>query len=392
MGIAAFARAAAPVRLPAKLVAALVNGALLLGSVSVALGVCEILVRTVAPQQLVVVRPDIWQPDDSTGWRSRANLHTKANWGERTVHVYTDRDGFRVGNAGRHEADTRVLLIGDSFVAALQVEYEQSLAGLLEAGLPERLGRPVAIRNAGQNGWDPPQYFLEARSLLRRGAFDLALVFLYLGNDVVNVRPSRIRAWIPQDVRIAEFRWPHRLTWPEITAAVLRPVNDNLKRRSHLYIFVKTRLQTTLMRLGLSPDYFPEEFTRREATSSRWDLTADICRDIAALASQQGIPTLFVLLPAPFQVDSDTFQQFLRGFGIDSATVDLDQPTRLMRQRLEVRHLGVLDALPAFRAAARAGTRLFGRVDRHLSPAGHAVLDSLVEPAVTRLLEHGAAR
>ena len=179
---------------------------------------------------------------------------------------------------------------------------------------------------------------------------------------------------------------PHRLTWGEFAAAFLRPINDYLEARSHLFIFAKNRLQTLRMRVGLSAEYFPEEFLRREAASSRWDITADICRDIAGLAARRGIPTLFVLVPAPFQVDSVVFNQYLNGFGIDPKTVDLDQPDRLMGERLRARHLAVLHVLPAFRAVEDAGRQLYGRVDRHLSPAGHEKLDSLVEPEVVNIL------
>jgi len=384
MGIDAHSGTLVQVRLPRALIRVLLNGVLLLGSLVAALGVSEILIRIVAPQQLVLVRPDIWQPDDSLGYKFRPNLHTEANWGERTVHLYTDRDGFRVGAAGPRQGDTRVLLIGDSFMAALQVEYEQSLAALLEERLSKRLGKRVAVRNAGQDAYDPPQYFILARQLLQRDTFDLVVVSFFLGNDVVTTRPDRILPWTP--VEIASFRLPRRWSWDEVVAAFLRPINDYLEARSYLFIFAKNRLQTLRMRVGLSAEYFPEEFLRREAASSRWDITADICRDIAGLAARRGIPTLFVLVPAPFQVDSVVFNQYLNGFGIDPKTVDLDQPDRLMGERLRARHLAVLHVLPAFRAVEDAGRQLYGRVDRHLSPAGHEKLDSLVEPEVVNIL------
>ena len=66
--------------------------------------------------------------------------------------------------------------------------------------------------------------------------------------------------------------------------------------------------------------------------------------------------------------------------------MDLDQPDRLMGERLRARHLAVLHVLPAFRAVEDAGRQLYGRVDRHLSPAGHEKLDSLVEPEVVNIL------
>jgi hypothetical protein len=147
-------------------VLAKIAGTLILVTVSIAfsLALAEIAIRMVAPQQLPNVRPDIWQPDDSVGWISRPDVNTTINTGERTVHVLTDSLGFRVGAGARPSGDSRILLLGDSFMQALQVEYEQSLAGLLERRLPARLGHPVVVEDAGVDGWDAPQYFIRAHS------------------------------------------------------------------------------------------------------------------------------------------------------------------------------------------------------------------------------------
>src|SRR5437879_3707351 len=118
------------------------------------------LLRRVWPQQLAIKRPDICQAVETLGWAHRPNVNTTINTGERTVRVITDRDGLRVGLRGRVEGKRHVLLLGDSFMEALQVEYEQSVAGLLEARLTSRLGEPVAVRNGGVGGWDPPQYLM----------------------------------------------------------------------------------------------------------------------------------------------------------------------------------------------------------------------------------------
>jgi hypothetical protein len=105
--------------------------ALVLVSLVLACLAAEVLVRIVEPQQLIVDRPDIWQPRDTVGWEHRPNVQTTVNTGEGFVHFRTDAEGFRIGRAGRVEGDRQVLLIGDSFMEALQVEYEQSLAGLM---------------------------------------------------------------------------------------------------------------------------------------------------------------------------------------------------------------------------------------------------------------------
>lgn len=73
-------------------------------SMALALGAAELAVRLVAPRQLIMVRPDIWQAVDSLGWRHAGNLDTELNTGERTVAFVTDQEGFRVGREGRREA------------------------------------------------------------------------------------------------------------------------------------------------------------------------------------------------------------------------------------------------------------------------------------------------
>jgi hypothetical protein len=367
---------------------ALINVALILASLGLACFLGELAVRIIAPQQLIVKRPDIWQPVDTLGWTHRLDVNTTINTGERTVHVFTDQDGFRVGRAGRTEGKRRILLLGDSFMEALQVEYEQSLAGLLEARVGAHLGETVAVRNTGVGGWDPPQYLMEARREIGRERFDLVLVSVYLGNDVVARRVERYPAGPPVDAPFHRLRLPRRLTHAELVDAVFYPINDFLKARSHLFVLLKKQASTLRMRLGLTADYFPDDLLRREASSPRWAVTAQICRDIRDLASVHGVPSVFFLIPAPYQVDTAAFYRALKGFRIDQTAVDLEQPERLLSSAMAVYRLDVVDVLPDFRRAERSGSHLYGSVDPHLSPEGHDVLERLVEPVVQARLAY----
>ena len=353
-------------------------------SLCVAFGMGEGLVRLVAPQQLILKRPDIWQPIDTLGWVHRPDVNTTINTGEGTVRLITDRDGYRVGPAGRIDGNKRILLLGDSFMEALQVEYEQSFAGLLETRLAQRLGEPVAVRNTGVGGWDPPQYLVAERRALARERFDLVVVAVYLGNDVV---PRRIERFAPRaPVEVHPLRWPRHFNASELIDAVLYPINDFFEVRSQLFIFVKTRAEAVRARLGLTAEEFPVDLLRHEAGSPRWSVTAEICRDIREAAAAHGVPVLFVLVPAPYQVDSTDFSQALREFKIEPGAVDLEQPNHLLAEEMHRYRLTVLDALPEFRRGANSGARLYGTVDRHLSREGHDVLERLVEPGLAASL------
>jgi len=330
---------------------------LLLASILVAVALAEVLVRFAAPQQLIQSRPDLWQPADTLGWVVRPNVSTRINTGERTVSVFTDRDGFRVGRTGRRDAVLNVLLIGDSFMQALQVEHEESVASLLETDLSSQLGQPAAVRNAGVDGWGPNHYRLRTQQLLARDTFDLVVVCVFVGNDAVAERIDYIPARAPAERHL--LRMPRALSWGEIVAAWFAPANDALEQRSHLFTLVKNEMSALRMKLGLTAEYFPYEYRREQLGSPRWAATAQVAAAQAGFAAERGVPTLFVLIPERFQVYKEAFDDYIKGFDIDPSAVDLEQPTRELLRAFQANRLDVIDALPAFRAAIPSSPPLF---------------------------------
>jgi hypothetical protein len=363
----------------------LANALLLATSLLFAAGIAELGVRIVQPQQLIILRPDLWQPADTVGWIHRPNVDAEVNTGERTVRLITDHEGFRVGAAGRRSG-VPVLLLGDSFMEALQVEHEQSLAGLLETSLSEVTGSPVAVRNAAISGWAPTQYLARARALLPREDYRLVITALFVGNDA---RPDRVDYTPPRATAERQrFRIPREFSGTELVRSTLYPINDLLEVRSHLFILLRTRLATLRMRTGTSGGYFPSEFLKSELTAPRWKIAGDVSQEIAELAEAHGAQALFVLIPSDFQVNSANFHQQVRGFGLDTTAIDLDQPSRRLEEELTGRGLRVVNVLAAFRQLNEDGESLYGDTDLHLSPAGHEALARLVTPAATALLTH----
>ena len=337
--------------------------------------------RLVAPQQIILKRADIWRPAETIGYTHFPNVRTTVNTGEREVPYQTDEEGFRVGAGGRVEGDKKILLLGDSFMEALQVPYEQSMAGFLEAKLPAAVGKTVAVRNTGVGGYGPSHYLIQARRSLAKDHFDLAVVAVYLGNDIEPARRASYPARTATTVH--HFRFPTRLSAPEFIDAVLFPINDVLEVRSHLFILSKNATTTLRIRLGLAYQEFPSEVLKREATAPRWNVTAGVLRDIAAVADSSGTPTIFVLVPAVYQVEPKQFHQFAAGFNIKPEDFDLDQSNRIMFQELHAQGLTVIDATPSLRQAAKeSNVPLYGDVDSHFSPRGHEVATNAILPTV----------
>ncbi len=371
------------------------NLGLLTLSTALALLAAEGVVQGLLPQQPILIRPDVWQPHDGLGWVQAPNLDTRINTGEREVRLLTDAAGHRIGPDPRPEATYRVLALGDSYQAALQVEHEQTFTALLERRLTRDLGAPVEVVNAAVAGWGPSHYLLKARSELARRRYDLVVVFFYLGNDV---EKRRIERFGPKTSTVHHrFRWPRQAARKEIVESLLYPVNDFLETRSHLFLLFRNRLWFVLRRAGLSARHFPPVLLKEEADAERWQVSADVCRSIADESAERGVPVAFVLVPGICEVDRQIAEITARAAGYEPQEIDPDQPSRRMTRELESLGLTVVDTTPALRAAHAAGRRdLFGRVDVHLDVGGHRAVADTVVPhllaALDRRVEEAAGR
>jgi hypothetical protein len=95
---------------------------------------------------------------------------------------------------------------------------------------------------------------------------------------------------------------------------------------------------------------------------------------------------LFVFLPEKAQVDPELLTKATRDFRINPRDVDVDQPGRRLRELLPDLVEIIVDPTDSLRAAARSGFTLYGTVDSHFSPEGHAVVEVTVRPRLLEML------
>ncbi len=355
------------------------RASLLLSSLLVTLLVLEAVVRIFMPQQLIVRQPHMYKPDsDGFGWRHQVNVNTVVNTGEGEVHFLTNEKGFRVGtpNQPLRSPDYKVLVLGDSFLEALQVEYEDTMTASIERELTAQWGMDVEVVNTGVSGWDPNQYLMQAKEELSGGEYDLVLVFLYSPNDIIE---EYVESYPPRNPSKRSLRWPDGLGKKELIDSFFYPVNDLLEEMSHLYVFTKHGTEVILAKVGLSRYFFPRWLKLAYADSPAWTVTADVCVLIADEAARSGAPIVFVHLPGHYGVETETLDWYINAFNIDPATIDVDQASRILSQELEARGLTFLDAAIPLRAAHEAGAdRLYGKIDPHFTVLGHEVIGEYI--------------
>ncbi|MDP6401057.1 MAG: hypothetical protein QF835_09070 [Candidatus Marinimicrobia bacterium] len=368
------------------------NFLLLFASLLFCTVIAETIVRLFLPQQLIYAPPDVYQPDSTFGWRYLENTNTVVNHaGAGLVHFRTDEYGYRINATDNKIKNTgnplNVLILGDSFLAALQVENEKTIPQLLKQDLQSQYTLNVDFYNSAVGGWDPNHYLLEAKKVLKenRLKLDMCLVFLYVSNDIVtSVNTSyNFEQVSPQH----SFSIPEDLSWSSFINSVLYPINDFLEVRSHLFIFLKHRFQSILAKFGLTAAYFPDIFLLSEQSSARWGITSGICKNIHDEFQRLNVPVVFILLPSVYQCNTKIFYEHIENFDIPLDSVDLKQPNELLAEYFQENRIELHDPLFFMQKQFNHGYTMYGKIDGHFNEEGHRVVADYVLPLVLKNLK-----
>jgi len=137
--------------------------------------------------------PQLYQPDLHCGSRLRPGV--RGVWTEEGFgHIAVNRFGFRGPEIGLSKPDgtQRVCVLGDSFIEALQVDYEASLCGQLQQHFDSQLPAPFTnceVINAGVSGYGTAQQQLMLENYVLPLSPDIVLLACYPENDIRNNHP-----------------------------------------------------------------------------------------------------------------------------------------------------------------------------------------------------------
>lgn len=335
---------------------------LLFVSIALAFVVTEFSLRTFAPQPLNVLwlRPDrilLHVP----------NLDVILTGVDFRTRVRTNSAGLRdvERSVEKPAGVTRVLVLGDSMIEGLQVEFEETMPKRLEALLTEALpGRRFDVINAGVSGSSGPM----ARLYLEREGLsydpDLLVVTITTRNDVQEAADTRI--------------------FPRPLGYELRVY---LRSRFHLYGLVEKginatpRLRNALAKLGILSHARPlpaaggvsdEVYLYDEKIGPYerlgYQRLLEAYDAMIALCKTRRIPLLAVLIPSFYQATG--YAAALGDPGRVGTIVKNDRAVQDWHLAFfKARGVEVLDLLPGMRQNAE---EYYLPRDRHFTVAGNA--------------------
>jgi hypothetical protein len=328
----------------------------------------ELMVRLLLPQVLPVDAPQIYRPDDTIGWRRNANVRALANTGDRDVVVCTDALGDRISCTEPHAAGCarRILVIGDSFVEALGVPFEETAWARIERDT----GACVDV--AGVGGYEPSQYLQLLRERVRdnRTAYDLVVASMFVGNDFVS---DSERLPPPQSV----WKQPVRLLPEGLDADSLvrwlHPYDQWLESRSHAYVALRFAIRNLRDPGDVGMYGLPIALVRDRLTDEILDATTRAFELMAEEVAHTGGLLLVTTVPVRVQVLDPSGTKLRQWFPSLASAIDMDLVGKALVPRLQriTGVVAVVDLLPALRKQATPD--YWGVHDQHLSSRGHEV-------------------
>jgi len=363
------------------------RGAQILGSLLLAVfGVtlaCVALEIGVRALHLVPTR--FWRPDPLLGSVLIPNLEgwwTQEDH-EFVTHVLINGDGRRdvERSAARKPGVRRVLVLGDSFVEALQVDLDQMLARRLEA----ELGSGTEVFSMGVSGYGTPSQLLYFRERGKDLAPDLVLLAFYPGNDVLNNSPE-LESVLPP-------------VYDE-QGALLR-VGDGAKRaprrppRSQAYVFVRKLLLTKQPRVsrwlvdlglmnpaavrtapmegGIPVDFWVYAAATPPAWEEAWRHAERNLSELRRAVEAMGARFALIIVTARDQVYPEGWKEIVAANpAMQTVGWDLLGPEKRVLSWCARESVDCLQLSPTF-AAHRDEDLLHFKHDGHWTAAGHAL-------------------
>lgn len=354
---------------------------LLLGfSLGLTIVLGEMFLRIAQPQDL-----GIWRTTRDGQITLRPGLDTQLpSFGHR---IRTNALGFRDEPIAPAKAPGtfRVVVLGDSFMEALQVSHEDSLPHRLGELLEDRSGRPVEVVNAGVSGWGTADQLIWLRRVGLALEPDLVLVAMTLHNDVSDNLALR-----HHDLVAGAPRARPRTEMPLRVYAPLE-LKGWLASRSHLYRLITERLRggEIQSRAGALASHVSALMRRDpdEQIELGWKLTRHHLDEIQEASRANGARMAIFMIPLAVQLRDRVFAEFLASHDLDPNEVQLDRPQQAVREWGAAAEVPVIDLLPDFRTRVAADpSLLYIPADGHWNEAGHELA---AEAVATALIERG---
>ncbi len=338
-----------------------------------------------------------WEPHPPYGWRhppKREGLWYDDH-GEFRAHVRINAHGLRdVDHTYEKNSGVfRILVLGDSYMEALQVDLNETFARLLEQELNRSSHQRIEVINSGVASYGTDNELLYFRNEGHRYNPDLVLLAFTTANDVrENYEPFNRKA--PSANLLKPYFTLNSNGQLVMHPGEAPPPPPPWWRRLHVgkYLYERLGGQIALPgRRGVPPppekpvawdmlvyarEYSPE-------VQMAWQVTKALLRQLRDEVHAHGAQFAVVVVNGPWAHYDEDWRRMMGRYPLGMRTWDRQKPNRILGAFLWQEHIPSVDLYHAFEAA-KGGERLFFRFDPHWTPAGHKLAAQVVSGFLVR--------
>jgi len=295
--------------------------------------------------------------------------------GGREISFRFNREGFRDEDHPyeKPEGLRRVAVLGDSMIAAMAVDEEDTLVHLLEKKLNR--SHPDStweVMNCAISGAGPGQSLVVYHEAASRYDPDIVLFAFYVGNDLGDssreLTSSRHRIYFKLDRAGNLVQLPHSQT--RSSASVW------LNRHSRLYVWQKYHVDLLRSNMEEAMDVMPTGriiFHRNPAdeVERAWEILEALIGAMKGEVETDGARFAMVVLPSAEQILGERWDELLELSGPIRDEMDPDNPERRLRAIGSRVGVPVLTLVEPFREAAPHRSMAHENEWLHFNAYGH---------------------
>lgn len=307
----------------------------------------------------------LFMPDDRIGYRLRPGTSVRYSTTEFSNDLTINRQGVRDYQEILPKApdERRVLILGDSFVFAVQVPLVETFGKQLEVRLnqsdPAHRWRVI---NGGVQGYGPVEQWLFYRDVASAFQPDIVLIVVSVANDAIEAFDAK--------AKLELGRVPDR-TRSERSETRLR----SIVRSSMVLQLVRLRADQFRARAFAATSERPlAGYLERPPAlvSEGLEIAARAFGNIAAHARDSGAEAGLILMPARFQIHDEDYRRVVEIAEGGGSTIIRNAATERFTTALRPLEVPMLDLLSVFGPLDDHPGLYFVR-NSHLSARGHRV-------------------
>ena len=308
--------------------------------------------------------------------------HTKEGFSEGYINSHGFRDYERFYK--KPENSVRILILGDSYVEALQVALENAFPALLEKKLNgNSTATKFEVLNLGQSGFGTADAYMRYLNFGVKYSPDLVLLAFLTGNDLQDnskfLNRENLRFYFVFDDQQRLVLDRSLMDQYERNLNLPRRVFQYLKRNSYLASLISQRFY--LLRLQIRNRDFGRSVAGKQQSGSKpkidefsplniylsnqsnhwrqaFDVSTDLLCKFRDSVEASGSQFLLVTLSNAEQVHPELQRQLRNEYDTE---FDFDQPDSLLEEFAKRKHISHLNLMPFFREYhLRTGNYLHG--------------------------------